>query len=229
MDRFGPDTTVFVVFMSMATAALMGVLVLVVIGVRRKEAKPVVAVLAFAGVIAFGLFFLAAAAEQGALNPWLARYPHHARAAILASISAAARWFWFAAACGAAIVALARIVAAFAMLPGLAPGPAQRLAMLFPVGYRNLAERWGELTYGVRVWAWVGHVLIDLVFLYLAAVVLLGGVLRGAWTPRFTFWAFTAIYCLATLANLRLRHYDRLAGRLERDASQDGAGQAASG
>jgi len=224
----GPDTTVFVIFGAMAVAALMGVLALVVIGVRRKEAKPILAVLAFAGVIAFGLFFLAAAAEQGALNPWLARCPHHVRAVILASIYAVTRWFWFAAACGAAIMTLARIVAAFAMLPRLAPGPAQRLAMLFPVGYRHLAERWGELGYGLRVRAWVGHVLIDLFFLYLATVVLLGGVLRGAWPPRFMFWAFTAIYSLATLASLQLRHYDRLAGRLERQSPPDAAGQAAS-
>lgn len=227
MDRVGPDTTVFVILGAMAVAALLSVFALVVVSVRRREAKPILAVLAFAGVFGIGLLVLAVAGDGGALDAWLARYPHHTRAVILASISAATRWFWFIAGCGLVITLLASIGAALAMLPGLEAGRAQRLAMLFPGGYRYLAERWGEFRYGVRVRLWLGLVLL---YAGLAWLIVIGlDLLAGRKAPQaWSFWGFLPTYVIMSLFNLQSWYYERKARRLERQLPRDGAGQAAS-
>jgi hypothetical protein len=211
------------IFGAVAVAALLGIFVLVLISVRRREAPRLWAVGAFAGVIAMALFFLAMATDAGALAPFLARYPLPVRGRISSGLHSMSRAVMVAAACAMIVVALAMIVGSFAMLPRSRRGGALRL-MVFSRGYPNIVEHWDKLTLWARIRLWLGSLLVAMLFLYWGASGV--GLIEGS----AVMWLnpvvdFPLIYGPVLL---QLWFYDARAGRLARQSQAEAPDPAAS-
>ncbi|HUT75403.1 MAG TPA: hypothetical protein VM221_11305 [Armatimonadota bacterium] len=217
------------IFGLVAVAALLGVFVLVLISVRRREASPWLAVGALAGAITMGLMFLAMAFESGALHPFLARYPLPVRGRISSGLHWMSHAVMAAIACAVIVLGLEMIVGSFAMLPRLRRGGALRL-MVFSRGYPNIVEHWDKLTLWARIQVWFGSLVMAGLLLYFGAIVLgltLGltqgpGVLGGWWLFHM---AFPLSYCLVLS---QLSFYDARARRLARQSQAEAPDPAAS-
>jgi hypothetical protein len=203
----------------MALAIMIAVFVVVLISVRRKEAHPLLAVLAFMGIFCIALLPFGAALEAGHLDPLFGRHPDQVRHRVSAALDETMRVGILAAGCAIIAWALFSIGAALAMLPRLRAGRALRLAALVRRGSLDILQRWDELPLRIRVRLWIGYLVASAVWLGFGAV-LIAGAVRKEIAPAIMPVVFLAVL-IVSIVDAQLWYYGRLARRM----SQEPAGE----
>ncbi|UCH35562.1 MAG: hypothetical protein JSV65_04210 [Armatimonadota bacterium] len=197
----------------MALAVMIAILVVVVASVRRKEASPLLAVGAFAGVIWIALLPLGAALEGGVLDPLLGPHPDNVRHRFIAALDEVVRVGVYAAGCAMIAWAVFTIGAALAMLPRLRAGRALRLAALARRGSPEIPLRWDELPLRIRLRVWAGYLVAGAAWIGFGTA-FIAFILEYRISSRLVFWAMLLLLLTMSLVDLQLWYYGRLARKM---------------